>query len=148
MEQLTFYQQLQQFISAHPIIVVTWVALLIAVLFNFYKGITSKFKVIDNAQATQLINREEAVFLDVRSDEEFRAGHIAGSQAIHPSDVKSGKINAIEKLKDRPVIVVDTNGFSSSSIAEQLVKQGFTKMYVLKEGILGWKSANLPTIKK
>lgn len=148
MEQLTFTQQLQQFISAHPVLVAAWVVVFVAVLFSLYKGLTSKFKVVNNAQATELVNRDNAVFLDIRSDEEFRNGHIAESHSIHPSDIKSGKINAIEKFKTQPVIVVDGNGFNANSSAEQLAKLGFAKVYVLKEGLLGWRSANLPTVKK
>ncbi len=148
MEQLTFTQQLQQFISAHPVLIAAWVAVFVAVLFSLYKGLTSKFKVVNNAQATELVNRDNAIFLDIRSDEEFRNGHIAESHSIHPSDIKSGKINAIEKFKNQPVIVVDGNGFNASSSAEQLAKLGFAKVYVLKEGLLGWRSANLPTVKK
>ncbi|VTR18930.1 rhodanese-related sulfurtransferase [Actinobacillus pleuropneumoniae] len=63
---LTFTQQLQQFIAAHPILIFAWVALVVAVLFNFYKGITSKYKIVENAQATQLVNKEEGIFLDLR----------------------------------------------------------------------------------
>ncbi len=117
MEQLTFTQQLQQFISAHPVLIAAWVAVFVAVLFSLYKGLTSKFKVVNNAQATELVNRDNAIFLDIRSDEEFRNGHIAESHSIHPSDIKSGKINAIEKFKTQPVIVVDGNGFNANSSA-------------------------------
>lgn len=67
MEQLTFAEQFQQFTANHTIMVVAWVALFIAVIINFYKGATSKFKIVDNAQATQLINKEDAVLVDVRS---------------------------------------------------------------------------------
>lgn len=145
---LTFSEQLQLFLGKHLIYVAIWVALLVAVIYNLYKGATSKFKTVDNAQAVELINKEEGVFLDIRSDEEFRAGHIVDSVQIHQSDIKNGKVNQIEKFKDRPVIIVDTNGFSSNSNAELLTKQGFNKVYVLKEGILGWRSASLPTVKK
>lgn len=79
MEQLTFAQQLEQFFANHTLMVFAWVALLIAVIFSFYKSATQKYKIVDNAQATQLINKEEAVVVDLRSDEEFRAGHIIDS---------------------------------------------------------------------
>ncbi|MEN2861939.1 hypothetical protein ADNJHIED_02222 [Mannheimia haemolytica] len=71
MEQLTFAQQLEQFFANHTLMVFAWVALLIAVIFSFYKSATQKYKIVDNAQATQLINKEEAVVVDLRSDEEF-----------------------------------------------------------------------------
>lgn len=148
MEQLTFAEQLQQFVANHTIMVVAWIALVIAVAINLYKGATSKFKIVDNAQATQLINKEDAVLVDVRSDDEFRHGHIIESLHLIPSDIKAKKIQSIEKHKEHPVIVVDANGLSASGLANELVKQGFNKVYVLKEGIAGWRAANLPLVKK
>lgn len=145
---LTFTQQLQQFIANHPILLAAWVGVFVAVLFSLYKGATSKFSVIENAQATFFINKENGVFLDLRSEDEFKAGHIVDSHHILPSDIKNANTHAIDKYKDRPVILVDSNGFSASSSANLLVQHGFNKVYVLKEGMLGWKSANLPTVKK
>lgn len=146
--ELTFAEQLHQFITNHTIMVVAWVAILVAVIFNFYKGATSKFKIVDNAEATQLINREDAVVIDLRSDEEFRIGHIIDSLALHPSDIKAGKTNTIDKYKEKAIILVDSNGMTAQASANQLVKQGFNKVNVLKEGIAGWKAAKLPTVKK
>lgn len=148
MEQLTFAQQVQQFATTHTIMVVAWVAIFVAVLINLYKGATSKIKVVDNAQATQLINNEEGVVLDVRADNDFRAGHIIDSVHLLPSDIKANKLQSIEKFKARPIIVVDNNGFTAQGLANSLAKQGFEKVYALKEGILGWRSANLPLAKK
>lgn len=145
---LTFPQQLQQFISSHQILVLAWVAIFIAVVFSFYKSATSKFKIIEHAQATRLVNKEEGVFLDLRSEDEFCAGHIVDSHHIMPSEIRDNNIHPIEKYKDRPVILVDRNGFSAGSSADLLAKQGFSNVYVLKEGILGWRSANLPTVKR
>lgn len=148
MEQLTFAEQLQQFIANHTIMVIAWVAIFVAVLFSFYKSATSKITVVDNAQATQLINNDEAVILDVRSDEEFRVGHIIESHQLYPTDIKTNKTQAIEKYKERALIVVDNNGLTAQGLANRLAKQGFTKVYALKDGILGWRSANLPLVKK
>lgn len=148
MEQLTFAQQLEQFFANHTLMVFAWVSLLIAVIFSFYKSATQKYKIVDNAQATQLINKEDAVVIDLRSDEEFRTGHIIDSIQVLPSDLKTAKTNQIDKYKDRPLILVDTNGFTSGSIAAAVAKQGFSKVYVLKEGITGWRAASLPTVKK
>lgn len=148
MEQLTFAQQLEQFFANHTLMVFAWVALFIAVIFSFYKSATQKYKIVDNAQATQLINKEEAVVVDLRSDEEFRAGHIIDSVHVLPSELKAAKTNQIDKYKERPLILVDTNGFTSGSVAAVVAKQGFSKVYVLKEGLAGWRAASLPTVKK
>lgn len=146
--ELTFVQQAQQFAANHTIMVVAWVALAVAVIVSFYKSATSKFKVIDNAQATQLINKEDAVVIDLRSDDEFKAGHIISSIQVYPNDIKTHKIQLIEKHKDHAVILVDSNGLSAGTSANFLVKQGFNKVYCLKDGIIGWRGANLPLVKK
>lgn len=148
MENLTFAQQIQQFVANHTIMVVAWVALFIAVIINIYKGVTSKVSVIDNTKATLLINKEDAVVVDVRTDDEFKHGHIIESVHLLPSDIKANKIQGIEKYKDRAVIIADNNGFSASSLANALAKQGFSHVYALKEGIAGWRGANLPLVKK
>lgn len=148
MEQLTFVQQAQQFAASHTIMVVAWIALFVAVVINLYKGATSKIGVIDNAKATQLINNEEGVVLDVRSDDEFKAGHIIDSVHLLPSDIKGNKLNNVEKYKDRPVIVADNNGLTAQGLANTLAKQGFNKVYALKDGIAGWRGASLPLVKK
>lgn len=148
MEQLTFAQQAQQFATNHTIMVVAWVAIFVAVLISLYKGATSKIKVVDNAGLTALINNEDGVVLDIRSDDDFRAGHIIDSVHIYPTDIKTGKTQSIEKYKDRPVIVADNNGLTAQGTANALVKLGFTKAYALKDGILGWRGASLPLVKK
>lgn len=148
MEQLTFAQQAQQFVANHTIMVVAWIALFVAVVINLYKGVTSKISVVDNAKATLLINNEDGVVLDVRTDDEFKSGHIIDSVHVLPSDIKGNKLNNIEKYKDRPVIVVDNNGLTAQGLANTLTKQGFAKVSALKEGIAGWRAANLPLVKK
>ncbi|MDH2998155.1 rhodanese-like domain-containing protein [Pasteurellaceae bacterium LFhippo2] len=147
MEQLTFAQQLQQFVASHTIMVVAWVALLVAVIISLYKGATNKFKIVDNAQATQLINKEDAVLIDIRTVDEFKAGHIIESVNLTPTEVKTGS-PTVEKYKDRQVIIVDSNGLSAQGVAGALTKHGFTKVAALKEGIAGWRAASLPLVKK
>lgn len=86
--------------------------------------------------------------IDTRSLEEFRAGHIIDSVNVLPSDIKGNKLNSVDKFKDRPVIVVDNNGLTAQGLANQLAKNGFAKVYALKEGIAGWRASNLPLVKK
>lgn len=147
MEQLTLAEQIQQFAANHTLMVVAWIALFIAVVFNLYKGATSKIKVVTNAEATQLINKQDGIIIDVRSDDEFKAGHIIDSHHLLPSEIKGNKLNTIEKYKARPIIVADNNGLTAQSLANTLAKQGFNA-HALKEGIAGWRAANLPLVKK
>lgn len=134
------------FIKNHPMLSIGWVVLLIAIIVLTIKIKLSKVKTINNAQAIQMINKENAVIIDVRSADNFKNGHITESINILPVDIKNGSIKAIEKYKDSPVIVIDDNGMSD--IGEVLSKQGFTQVFALKDGIAGWNGENLPLVKK
>lgn len=72
-------QEIMQFVGRHPILSIAWIALLVAVLFTTFKGLTSKVKVITRGEATRLINKEDAVVVDLRQRDDFRKGHIAGA---------------------------------------------------------------------
>lgn len=65
-------QEIMQFVGRHPILSIAWIALLVAVLFTTFKGLTSKVKVITRGEATRLINKEDAVVVDLRQRDDFR----------------------------------------------------------------------------
>jgi len=97
-------------------------------------------------QATQLINREKGVILDVRSADEFAGGHIREAKNI-PLKELSGRIEELDKFKNRPVIIVCAKGLQSNKAAAQLKKAGFSAAYPLIGGIAEWQSQDLPVVK-
>uniref|UniRef100_A0A3B0MBE9 Thiosulfate sulfurtransferase GlpE n=1 Tax=Arsenophonus endosymbiont of Trialeurodes vaporariorum TaxID=235567 RepID=A0A3B0MBE9_9GAMM len=137
-------QEIMQFISRHPILSLAWIALLIAVIILTFKGLFAKTKNITRAQAIQLINKEQAISIDLRSRDDFRKGHIIDSINLTPSEIKDNNIGELEKHKQKPIIVVSANGMEASKPAEQLVQYCFERVFILKEGITGWSSENLP----
>ena len=56
------------------------------------------------AQATLLMNREDALVLDVRETGEWTSGHIPGARHITLAQLEK-RMSEIEKFKDRPVIM-------------------------------------------
>jgi len=101
----------------------------------------------DAVQATQLINHEDALVLDVREDSEYKDGYILNSVHIPLSRLASS-LQQLEKYKPRPIIVGCRSGHRSSHGCAVLRKNGFASVYNLKGGILGWQNANLPLYKK
>jgi len=99
------------------------------------------------AQATLLINREDALVLDVRETGEWSTGHIPGARHITLAQLEK-RMSEIEKFKDRPVIICCASGNRSSSACGQLKKGGFEKVFSLAGGISGWMEANLPLTTK
>lgn len=120
-------QEIMQFVSRHPILSIARIALLVAVLFTTFKGLTSKVKVITRGEATRLINKEDAVIVDLRQRDDFRKGHIAGSINLLPSEIKANNVGELEKHKDKPVIVVDSSGMQCREAATRCSKRALRK---------------------
>jgi len=94
-------------------------------------------------QATLLINREDALVIDVREPGEYIDGHVPDSRNIPASQLES-RIGEIEKFKDRPLILVCRSGARSSSACSQLSRLGFANVSNLSGGVGDWAQAGLP----
>ena len=101
---------------------------------------------VSTTQATHLINREEALVVDVREPNEFAAGHVLGAKNLPLArlDASGGEL---AKRKERPLIVYCDGGERSAKALAALKKQGFTRVANLSGGIAAWQQAGLPVEK-
>lgn len=99
------------------------------------------------AEATLLMNREDALVLDVRETGEWGTGHITGARHITLAQLEK-RLSELDKFKEKPIIVVCATGNRSSSACGQLKKHGFAKVYSLGGGVSSWREANLPLTTK
>jgi rhodanese-related sulfurtransferase len=101
---------------------------------------------VNPTQATQLINREDALVVDVREANEFAAGHVLGAK-----NLPLARLNAVgadlAKRKERPVIVYCDGSDRAAKAAAALRKQGFTRVLNLSGGLGAWQQAGLPVEK-
>jgi rhodanese-related sulfurtransferase len=125
-----------------------WVILFLAVVFTSIRASINGVKKINHQQATMLMNREDAVVIDVRGDGEYKKGHILGSKLMPLSKFKNNDLASIEKYKDTPIIVVCNSGMTSNQACQMMQKLGFNDLYNLQGGITEWRNANLPLTKK
>ncbi|WP_419737089.1 rhodanese-like domain-containing protein [Pseudomonas sp. COR18] len=100
---------------------------------------------LSTAQLTALVNKDQAVVIDLRPSKEFAAGHIVGALNI-PQDKLMARIGELEKHKAKTLILVDAQGQHSGTHARELLKSGFTAAK-LSGGISSWKVDNLPLVK-
>jgi len=98
-------------------------------------------------QATLLMNRENAIVIDVRESGEWNGGHIAGARHI-PMPVLQEKIAELDKFKKRPLIICCASGARSSAACTTLRKAGFEKVFNLAGGMVSWREAKLPLTTK
>ncbi len=104
-------------------------------------------KKIDASEATRIINKENALVVDLRTSVEFNSGTISGAINLEPDSVD--KDNSLFKANQRDhIVLVCKLGSSSSAVGGRLIKQGFENVNILSGGIQGWVQAGLPLIKQ
>lgn len=101
---------------------------------------------LNPGQATQLINRDDAVIVDVREVGEFAEGHLPEARNI-PVAKLADRINELEKFKDKPIILCCASGMRSGKACSELKKHGFDKLYNLAGGVDAWVGAGYPVKK-
>ena len=101
---------------------------------------------VNPTQATHLINREDALVIDVREPGEFAAGHVLGAKNVPLARLAAGA-GELAKNKDRPVIVYCDGGDRSGKALAALKKQGYTRAANLSGGLGAWQQAGLPVEK-
>lgn len=94
-------------------------------------------------EAVMLINRKDAVVLDVRDEGDFKAGHINNARHV-PEKQLADRMKELERFKSKPVIVSCASGRRSGSVADSLRKQGFADVVSLRGGIAAWQQAGMP----
>ena len=77
--------------------------------------------------------------LDVRSDEEWAAGHIPGSTHMPMNEVVAGLGSRVPE----PTVVVTADGTKGWRVAQYLKNQGLESAYLVG-GIFAWELAGLP----
>lgn len=132
--------QLSEFIANHPLLVMALLVITALLIGGELRQRLSPIKHVAPGEATRLLNHENAIMVDMRTDKEYREGHIVN--AVHaPVD---GAAATLEKYRDRPLIIYCRSGQQSTRLSGQLKKQGFEAVYNLKGGLAAWQQANLP----
>jgi len=101
---------------------------------------------LSTLQATQLINREDAIVIDLRDAALYARGHILGARNVPLGDL-ARRTGELEKLKAKPLIVHCENGNRSAGAASTLRQRGFAKVHTLAGGYAAWQQAGLPVQK-
>ncbi|MGB0733165.1 MAG: rhodanese-like domain-containing protein [Pontibacterium sp.] len=136
-------EKLIEFIGNHPFMMLAWAVSIALLLWNEKRRAS---KAVSPAIATKMINKEDAVLVDVRPQKEWSTGHISGSIHIPLADF-SNRISELNKFKSRPIIVICNLGQTASGAAKQLSAADFENVVRLQGGITEWKAQSLPVVK-
>ncbi|WP_290785403.1 rhodanese-like domain-containing protein [Halomonas sp.] len=137
--------QLFEFVQNHPLLVGAF--LLVLTAWILYEVRNSSANGVTSSEATQLINREDAVVVDTRDADAFKAGHIAGARNIPQSRIDE-RMGELQKVKEKPIIVVCKSGQTAGTIVAKLAKGGYPRVLKLKGGMMQWQADGLPVVRK
>jgi rhodanese-related sulfurtransferase len=137
-------EHIAQFIINHWGLWLTLISVLVLIYINEVVTRKNRAKELSPAAAVNLINHENAVVVDIRDVEAYRAGHII--DAIHATEADFSK-QRLEKHKASAIILVCPRGLQSPALATKLREQGYTQPMVLSGGMAAWTNAGLPTVK-
>ena len=112
-------------------------------LLNTYNSETIHYVSVTQARMWHL--QDKAIFIDARELDEFQTSHIPQAIPIGFSKFKKNTYQ-LPPEKNQLLIVYCTLGIRSETIAEKIKKLGYTKVYNLYGGIVGWKNKSYPIL--
>lgn len=145
MNAVTF-AELAAFAGRHPFLSLALAGLTAAILWTELSRLARGFKALRPAQLTDLINRENALLVDLSPAADFEKGHIAGARNIAPAQFDP-EHKQLANARDLPVVVTCRTGQASLAAAARLRKAGFTRVHWLDGGVAAWQHADLPLVR-
>ncbi|WP_426207646.1 rhodanese-like domain-containing protein [Massilia sp. TWP1-3-3] len=97
-------------------------------------------------EVVQIINRGKHVLVDIRTPEEFAAGHLRDAKNIPLADFDK-RIGELDKSKSKSIVVVCQSGARADKAVRLLQAAGFEDALALDGGLAAWQAASLPTVK-
>jgi rhodanese-related sulfurtransferase len=102
-------------------------------------------KKVDPVEFSEVIAEPGVIILDVRTPEEFNAGHIENAININVAD--SNFSSEVSKLDKNATVAVYCRSANRSAVAtKEMAELGFTDMYDMQGGIIDWEAAGGPVV--
>ncbi len=99
-------------------------------------------------QAINLVNAEAGVFVDLRDNADFKAGHIVDALHVPASKLLGDNTSELDKYRERPIVLVCKIGQHAGAVSKKLRAGGFEKVYKMGGGMTEWTNQQLPVIGK
>jgi len=140
------FAEIAAFAGRHPQLSIALIAITFALIGVEIALRLGGIRRIGPAVLVGMMNRENALVVDLRPSADFEKGHIAGAR-----NVQLGQFDPENKqlapARTLPVVLVCNSGTTAQGAAGRMRKAGFTQVSVLDGGIQAWRSADLPLVK-
>ena len=95
-------------------------------------------KHLEPTEFAEMIDREDVVIVDVRSNYEHNVGRFKNAITFDIDDFRDlpSKINELAQYKDKKILTYCTGGIKCEKASALLLKEGFSEVYQLHGGII------------
>lgn len=107
-------------------------------------ALENKTGTLSPTEASAMLDKKQAVMVDVRGEDEWQQQHIPGTINI-PLDQLMERLPELDPYKETPIITQCQKGVRSQQASTVLKSLGFSKVYNLEGGIEAWHKAGLKT---
>jgi len=96
----------------------------------------TEYKKINAEEAKAIIDSEDVIILDVRTQEEYDSGHIENAVLLPVTEI-ADKAEEILPDKDAKILIYCRSGNRSATASKDLIRMGYTNVYDFG-GINSW----------
>ena len=104
------------------------------------------YRELTAAQAADMIARFDPLILDVRTPQEYKAGHLANAMLL-PVQVLQQNIERLSAHREREILIYCATGNRSTVASKILMDGGFKQIANLRHGIVDWHRRNYPVVR-
>jgi len=122
------------------------VSLLVAALLIVTAAAADDVRPVSQTEMLKRIERNDpaTLIVDVRTPEEYAAGHVPGAVNI-PYTHLPARASALAVGGDKDIVLYCQTGVRAGRAAERLRQHGFTRLLHLEGDMKGWLEKRLPT---
>ena len=142
------FSEIIEFAIRHWALSSAFIVILLAIIIEELRAKQGKKHHLSPREAILLINRENAVVIDIRSTEKFKSGHIINAVNI-PVITKdyTAITKQLKKYQKKPIILCAEQSQSVHLLERSLQKENFN-ICLLTNGVQAWSKAELPLTQK
>lgn len=133
-----------EFSLNHPLLIGALFAVLAAIVASEIMNFRRSRFAIGATEATQLYNRDAAVFVDIRNENAYQTSHLPGAINI-PLEHIDKRQDRLKRYTDQQIIVYCDTGQRTLKAVQALQAQGWSDVQQLRGGLNAWRDASLPT---
>ena len=138
--RMDFLAQTDNLVLA-ALIIISGIALFMPTLSTLISG-----KGLTPIDATIWINRRKANVIDLRTEEDFKLGHLPNAKNVAIENLESS-LKSLKLEQKYPVVVIGRGPAHSQKAAKELRALGYEEVGVLEGGINAWQTSGLPLVK-